>query len=577
MAERWGKRTSGKTLLFAAALSSLPLSDAAAGGEDEQALLEFHFVPTADLQIAIWLTDAQGNFIADVFVTQATAKLGIGNRPGQPLFLSSWRAPYGPRAGVLPIWAHQRGRSYPRIVFFDPAPADHNSQGHHENTSSPESYFCRPLTPNEDEAIVDVMSCPSPSTFSTDKGHLLAGETSPYPPRSDLTSVHERDSPDVSMFAELNDLDDLDVVSGATPLPGPHVVAHRLEHASIPDGPLVAWIEVSRERDENDDWSFARDDHFIDDSAALAHYGREFLGQPAVVYRVELDPGEVGYVATLDYAGYGDLYGASGVIYPPDPTISTSNGSGADRLAVHESFGVLGRFGVYSHGWGSGAGACPNYTPPPVEQLEVEAIAFDRVRATFRLPQLPAGSEPSSLLAAWITPETDAFELAAAKQVTVPRLCSMSGTPESPAEPDCIDPRSDADIEIEIDQLFGNYGYTIGIGYEDRCTNRSQIATLDVTTPVQEFATIDGACFVATAAWGAPWTEELRALRWLRDAYMIDQPIADDLVRAYEAYGPVLAGMIRDVPPARAAARLLLRPIARMAMLVNAAARPTKP
>jgi hypothetical protein len=38
-------------------------------------------------------------------------------------------------------------------------------------------------------------------------------------------------------------------------------------------------------------------------------------------------------------------------------------------------------------------------------------------------------------------------------------------------------------------------------------------------------------------------------------------------VRAYEAYGPVLAGMIRDVPPARAAARLLLRPIARVAML----------
>ena len=92
-------------------IAGLPLRDAAAADEDEQALLEFHFVATADLQIAIWLTDAQGNFIADVFVTQATAKLGIGNRPGQPLFLSSWRAPYGPRAGVLPIWAHQRGRS----------------------------------------------------------------------------------------------------------------------------------------------------------------------------------------------------------------------------------------------------------------------------------------------------------------------------------------------------------------------------------------------------------------------------------------------------------------------------------
>jgi hypothetical protein len=574
MAERVHARR--HALLLAAVLAVVPLHDAAGGGGgegEEQALLEFHFAPSAaDLQIAIWLTDAQGNFIADVFVTQATAKLGIGNRPGQPLFLSSWRAPYGPRAGVLPIWAHQRGRSYPRISFFDASVADQASQGYHENTSSPESYFCRPLTPEEDLAIIDMMSCPSPSTFSTDKGQIVDGETSPYPPRGDLTSVHERDSPDVALFAELNDLDDLDIVSGATPLAGPYMVAHRLDRALVADGPVIAWIEVSRERDENEDWSFEREDHTIDAAIPLAKYGREFLGQPAVVYRVELDPSEVGYVATLDYAGYGDLYGQSGVVYPPDSTISSSGGSGADRLAAHESFGELGRLGVYSHGWGSGAGACPNYTPPPVEQLEIESIAFDRVRARFRLPQLPAGAEPSSLRVAWMTPETSAFEFAAAKQVTVPRLCSMSGTPGSPAEVDCIDPRADAEIEVEIDQLFGNYGYTIGIAYEDRCTNRSEIVTVDVTTPIREFSTIDGACFVATAAWGAPWTEELRALRWVRDAYMIGQPIADDLVRAYEAYGPVLAGMIRDVPPARAAARLLLRPIARVAMRLTTSA-----
>jgi hypothetical protein len=554
-------------LVLALALAVVPLRDAEGGGEPEQALLEFHFVPTADLQIAIWLEDAQGNFIADVFVTQATAKLGIGNRPGMPLFLSSWHAPYGPRGGVLPIWAHERGRSYPRITFFDSAPADQDSQGYHENQSSPESYFCRPLTPEEDEAIIDVMTCPSPSVFQTDKGKFVDGETSPYPPRGDLTSVHENDSPDVALFAELNDIDDIDVVSGATPLPGPTMVAHRLERASVPEGPLVAWIEVSRERDENEDWSFEREEHTIDGSPQIAHYGREFLGQPSVVYRVELDPGEVGYTASLDYAGYGDLVGQSGVIYPPDATISSSGGSGADRLAVHESFGMLGRFGVYSHGWGSGEGSCPSYTPPPVEQLEVEALAYDRVRARFVLPQLPAGAEPRSLIAAWITPETDSFELGAAKQVPVPRLCSMS---ESPAESDCIDPRSDAPIELELGQLFGNFGYTIAIAYEDRCTNRSELATADVTTPVQEFATIDGACFVATAAWGAAWTEELRALRWLRDTYMVGQPIADDLVRAYQAYGPVLANRIRDVPPARAAARLLLRPIARLAINARA-------
>ena len=54
--------------------------------------------------------------------------------------------------------------------------------------------------------------------------------------------------------------------------------------------------------------------------------------------------------------------------------------------------------------------------------------------------------------------------------------------------------------------------------------------------------------------------EELRVLRAFRDGFMLDVPIAKDLVRTYYAYGPVLANMIRDVPPARAAARLMLRP-----------------
>jgi hypothetical protein len=71
-------------------------SDPQAAPSDE-ALLEFHFNPASNLQIAIWLEGADGTFVQDVFVTQATAKLGIGNRSGMFAFLSSWRAPYGPR------------------------------------------------------------------------------------------------------------------------------------------------------------------------------------------------------------------------------------------------------------------------------------------------------------------------------------------------------------------------------------------------------------------------------------------------------------------------------------------------
>ena len=531
----------------------------------EQVLLEFHLDPTADLQIAIWLEDADGNFIDDVFVTQSTGTLGIGNRSGLPLFLSSWRAPYGPREGVLPVWAHRRGKTYPKIVFFDASQGDQVSQGYHEPTSSPETYFCRPLTPEEDEAIIDTMTCPSPSTFNTDKGRFHASETSVYPPRNDLNGAHSKDSPDVAFYAELNELD---AVSGATPSPGPFMVAHQLARDVVPEGPLIAWVEVSRERDENESWDFDRDtDHALDAAVPLQHFGREFLGQPSVLYRVEFDPAADGFFTVEDYAGYGDLYGDDGDLAPPDATISTSEGSGADRLQIYERFGSAGRFGVFSHGWGNAAptNCAPAGTiPAALEELELVPLDFDRVRVRFRMPSSD-GARAARFDARWITPQTDSFEPGAGTAAMgVPRVCA------GPVETDCVQAEPGGLVEFEIDQLFGNYSYTVAVSYEDACTNRSALAVDHVTTPQQRFATIDSACFIATAAWGAGWTEELRALRWFRDVYMIDQPVAADLVRAYYAYGPVLAEMIRGQPAARAAARVVLRPIADLARALAA-------
>jgi len=539
---------------------------------DDQALLEFHFKPVDDLQIAIWLEDSAGNFVQDVFVTQATGKLGIGNRPGLPLFVSSWRAPYGPRDMVLPVWAHHRGKTYPKIIFHDPNINNHTSLGFHEISSSAESYFCRPLTPDEDDAIVDTMTCPSPATFRSDKGRFSehAGP-SLYPPRNDLTSFQANDSEATKTYSELNDLD---AVTRATPKPGPYMIAQRIRRGDVPKGPLVAWIEVSQERDENPDWQFDReDDHWVDPK--LPAYGREFLGQPAIVYRVEFDPSDKGYLSISEYAGYADWTGATGTVHPPDSTISVSGGSGADRLQIQSKFGVTGRFGVYSHGWnssgggggdgdgdgdGDGGGGCRNLQLPPVEDLRIEPIAFDRARATFRLPELPPNITLDNLYAAWVTPETTDFLLSAAKGVSgIPRLCRDAN------EFDCISAGPGDEVSVIVDQLFGNYTYTIGITYDDTCTNPSGVAFADVTTPVQPFQTIDGACFIATAAWGAGWTRELRALRSFRDRFMLGQPVVRDLVTYYYAYGPVLANIIRDVPPARAAVRLIVRPFASFA------------
>lgn len=546
-----------------------PLSEDAE--PEEEVLLEFHFSPVEDLQIAVWIEDAGGNHVADVMVTQATGRLGIGNRPGMRDFVSSWRAPYGPRESVLPIWAHRRGKTYPKIIFHDPNTSNHTSLGFHEISSSPETYFCRPLTPTEDEAIVDTMTCPSPATFQSDKGEFFDGQTSVYPPRNDLTSFEDDDAEAPKTYADLNDLD---AITRATPSDGPYMVAERFKRSELAEGPLTAWIEVSLERDENSQWDFDReDDHWVDPK--LPAYGRGYYGQPAVVYKVDFDPNEEEFNTVLEYAGYGEWDGSSGDMYPPDGGISGAGGSGADRLQIYERFGETLRFGVYSHGWelpgtgtgggetggdsgGDSGGGCSDILLPPVENLRLEATSFDEVWAHFTIPEdLPAGAELSTIRAYYKTPETDELDPTMSTEAGgIPPVCRFGEDYE------CLDAQPGDEVSVAIDRLFGNYTYTVGIVYEDVCTNTSEVAFADVTTPVQPFQTIDGACFIATAAWGAGWTEELRSLRWFRDAYLVENSFGWDLVRTYYAYGPTLAKMIRKVPPARAAARLMLRPVA---------------
>jgi hypothetical protein len=105
-----------------AALALLGAPRTAAAAEDDL-LIELHYKPVANAQIAIWLEDRDGKHVQDLLVTQATGKLGIGNRPGIWNFVGSWRAPYGPRTSVLPIWAHRRAHPYPRSSSTTTTPA----------------------------------------------------------------------------------------------------------------------------------------------------------------------------------------------------------------------------------------------------------------------------------------------------------------------------------------------------------------------------------------------------------------------------------------------------------------------
>jgi hypothetical protein len=528
--------------------------------------------------MAIWIEDKDGVHVQDVLVTQATGKYGIGNRPGRWDFLSSWRAPYGPRPSVLPVWAHRRGKTYPKLIFHDDDPADLESLGWHEDWSTPESYFCKPLTPSEHEVIsVDTKTCPSPQGFNSDKGRFdPKGTTAVYPPRNDLISfVAPLDHADVMTYSAINDLD---AITAATP-PGDtnELTLVMLPPDVVARAPLTAYVEVSLEHDENANYDYDReDDHYVD--PRLMGHGVEYLGQPSVVYKVSFDPRSEGFVGATEYAGYGDWNGVSGALHPPDVTISGEGGSGADRLQVVQLNGETFRWGVYSYGsegggttttggssdsdsdggsggddttGGGGWGQCKPRPPlAPIADLKIAGMSFDRVRLTFTVP---AQDDPE-------------FELAGL------RVFHITG--EMALTPELLDAAHEAPIDvsklappgqlstIEVAQLWGDYTYQFGVVYEDRCTVESELATASFTTEAQEFQTVDSFCFVATAAYGAPWAAQVAALRAFRDAYLKTSTTGLDLVRFYYTYSPPLARVIEREPLLRAMARVVLQPVA---------------
>jgi hypothetical protein len=547
--------------------------------------IELHFKPVPGVQIAVWLEDKGGNFVGDLFVTQATGKLGIGNRPGLWNFLSSWRAPYGPRPSVLPVWAHRRAKTYPKLVFHDPFNDD--SLGFHEATSSAENYYCRPLSPAEHDVIaVDTMTCPSPNVFKTDKGEFDGDNTSVYPPRNDILEVSPNDAAEVAQFADINDLD---AVTAATPIGDkPEYITAMIPAELVAHGPLTAWIEVSLEHDENAAHDYDRDkDHYVDPS--LSAFGVEYLGQPSVVYKVQFDPRAEGFLGTSDYAGYGDWDGKSGALHPPDATISSSDGSGADRLRQYTLNDETFRFGVYSYGEegvvdptgddessgssgddsasgssddgpadddgtnddddGGGWGHCRPRELASVAGMSLEGMSFDKVRVHYTIP---AQDDPEF--------ELYKFHVYSLTGETALTIDNVGSAFEHPIDLTTIAAPGEAGT-IQLEQLWGNYTYQIGVTYEDRCGNTSPLATAAITTPAQKFQQVDGLCFLATAAYGAPWTVQVQALRWFRDAYLKTSPLGVDVVRFYYTHSPPLAAVVRRQPLLRGMVRVVLQPI----------------
>jgi hypothetical protein len=565
-------------------------------------------------QIAIWVEGGDGRFVDTVLVTNLTARLGIGNRPGHYTLPSGPKFPYGRRSGVLPVWAHRRGKLYNAVVMQDGLEKEY-WLGFHEVVSSPDPYFCRPMTLMEID--VDAVSCPT-RTFNSVKGRFFDPATdamaphlesdgrpkayvpparSYYPPRNDLRTFTENDcdrarAPDCAVSARsYADLNDLDLVSAATPPYGqPFSKSWRVPD-SLPDGAYVLYVEVSKEFDLNASHNYpATQDQMLREWGLPNNFG-----QPSVVYRVPFtfERGGSAQAAVTDIAGYGDWDGKTGALHAPDGTISDSPGSGAGRLLVIEqprltATGALaGRVHVVVDN-GSGlppdAGAPPDAAdarpmadgggdaggdgavpadapvgPPACEQAPGAApIVVTGVTAKAETAEV-SFIEPSGEL--W--QRADGYEVRVWNGREQSRAAFAEGLPlreVQKGEPGRV-------VTVAIADLKSESEYTVGVRPKGDCLE-PQVGFASFTTIVREFTQLSG-CFIATAAYGSPLASAVDRLRVARDRARDASALAAAAAELYARSSPPVADVLRASGPARAVTRRLLAPFVQLAAAVK--------
>jgi hypothetical protein len=499
-------------------------------------------------QIAVWVESADGaRFVDTLMVTNAVAIHGIGNRPGSWDMRSGPRFPYGRREMALPIWAHARGRLYDLVVMED---ANDDWMTGHEDDSSPEPYFCRPMQAFE---VVDAITCPS-GRFRSCKGRLDPSmPQSYYPPRADLFDfgatpcpmlpnyIGSCDPGDSAQYAFLNDVD---AIATATPPFGAPFSSTWVVPDDLPDGDYALHVEVAKEFDAD-----AADPHvsYINPNEAIGFngYGQDgTVGAPSVLYRVpfSLGPGAAAAATTLDIAGYGDWTGATGDVHAPDGTIGGGPGSGAGRLAVIAGPAGSGR--VHVARADCGALDCAS-TPAPTPVAFVATVASAR-SATLRVHQSNEDGRPvvGYDLRAVVLPTPRA----AVDPATFPDWTPAGTVP--PGLPD-------SETSVAVDGLQPDSDYAIGIVARGQC-GASPATFQRIHTPAVKYAQLSG-CFIATAAFGSELEPEVQTLRALRDAAAAASPIARAAVDLYYRSSPPLAALIARSGAARALVRGALR------------------
>lgn len=569
-------------------------------------VLEFRFTPVRNAQLAIWIENTAGEFLQTVALTEATARRGIGNRPGASQMNSGFRWPYGRREGVLPIWAHRRAAApgaqpFKRVIF-----QNRKAEGLASRTSddfSRDDYFCLSFNNSKSKKdALDAVSCAS--VFNSDKGRYLTdadatkgygepyedvvtheGRMHPltpeslYPPRRDLKACPSGpscwDHQDVATFNSdaLAVMPELDAISMATPQGS--MQEQRL--FAVPnewtDGSYRACIEVNVEGDHN--LSFD-ETHFPTpttpqmswDSWAMS-FGYPYRGQPSVVYcspfelqssgtEMQFSTAEPdGSVGGWDTAApaYGEqLAGMSGMTNDH----ATAPGSGADRLFDENGT----RFTVIS----KPAMSCSSNSPP-TDVGSVRLMRFSKALHAHEYADLEfdAASDDVSVFRYEVRVSTepmadpDGFMRGApAKTATTAAEALIVPVDAVPGQP----------VKVSIGGLTQETHYFVGVRAIDGCAMPGPVRVGEITTPMREFATVTP-CFVATAAYGTPLAQEISVLRRFRDRHLVNNVLGRSFVDAYYTVGPKLASVIQDHEELRAASRALLTPLVALARMLD--------
>jgi hypothetical protein len=127
---------------------------------------------------------------------------------------------------------------------------------------------------------------------------------------------------------------------------------------------------------------------------------------------------------------------------------------------------------------------------------------------------------------------------------------------------DCLD----AGDVIVVDAAFDAHEtqYELEITATDQCQGKSDPVAAGLMTTSIDFTTVPP-CFVATAAYGSPFADEIWALRRFRDRYLMTNPTGRAFVDAYYSVGPYAADIIAEYPWMRTTTRLLLAPLVALA------------